>query len=157
MEPVSASIGVGLVVSLLFTELFALSAGGMVVPGYLALVLDRPGVILLTLAAAWTTWRLVRFLSAHMIVYGRRRTALMIVLGLLIGFSVRTLCELLATPGTADAGRVSPEFTVVGYLIPGLIAIWMDRQGVVQTLSAALLASATVRLVLMTCGMEVLA
>lgn len=154
MEPVSASIGVGLVVSLVLTELFALSAGGMVVPGYLALVLDRPGIIVLTLAVAWLTWRVARFVSEHMIVYGRRRTALMIVVGLLIGFAVRTSLAVLTTAGeTADA---SPEFTVVGYLIPGLIAIWMDRQGVVQTLSAALLASAMVRLVLMTCGLEVL-
>ena len=40
------------------------------------------------------------------------------------------------------------EFTVIGYIIPGLIAIWIDRQGLVETLSALLTASVVVRLIL---------
>ena len=48
LDPVSSSIAVGLVVSLLFAELFGLAAGGMVVPGYLALSLDRPADIAFT-------------------------------------------------------------------------------------------------------------
>jgi hypothetical protein len=37
---------------------------------------------------------------------------------------------------------------VVGYIIPGLVAIWLDRQGVVETLSAATTAAIVVRLLL---------
>ena len=47
----TASIGIGLAVSLLFSEMFGLAAGGMVVPGYIALYLNRPVDIVLTLAA----------------------------------------------------------------------------------------------------------
>jgi hypothetical protein len=37
---------------------------------------------------------------------------------------------------------------VVGFIIPGLIAIWFDKQGVVETVSALLTASVVVRLLL---------
>ena len=45
------SVGIGLAVSLLFTEIFGLAAGGMIVPGYIALYLTRPVEVGLTLAA----------------------------------------------------------------------------------------------------------
>ena len=51
MDHATVSIAIGLIVSLLFTEWFGLSGGGMIVPGYLALYIDRPGSILLTLGA----------------------------------------------------------------------------------------------------------
>ena len=89
MDPVTISIGTGLIVSLTLTELFGLAAGGMVVPGYLALYLDRPITILLTLAAAFLTWAIVKGLSRVAIIYGKRRTVLMILVGFLIGFAAR--------------------------------------------------------------------
>lgn len=154
MDPVSVSIGIGLVVSLLLTELFALAAGGMVVPGYLALFLDKPIVLALTLGAAFLTWRIAQSVSQRVIVYGKRRTALMILVGFLTGFTVRLVATQFA--GTPD-GPAPADFAIVGYIIPGLMAIWIDRQGLVETFSVVLTASCIVRLVLMTCGMEVMA
>ena len=46
---------------------------------------------------------------------------------------------------------VSPLFVelgVVGYIIPGLIALWFNRQGVIQTLAALIITSVLVRLIL---------
>jgi uncharacterized membrane protein len=40
------------------------------------------------------------------------------------------------------------SFEAVGYIIPGLIAYWMERQGAVATLMAMLMAAVLVRLVL---------
>jgi poly-gamma-glutamate biosynthesis protein PgsC/CapC len=155
MEVVSVSIGVGLAVSLLLTELFGLAAGGMVVPGYVALFLDQPLVVALTLAAALATWGIVRALSQVIIVYGKRRIALMVLTGFLLGMAIRTAASLLGSPDpTAGAPA---DFAVIGYIIPGLVAIWIDRQGVVETLSVVLIASALVRLVLITCGVPVAA
>lgn len=37
MDPLTLSIGIGLVVGLVFVSLLGLSTGGMVVPGYFAL------------------------------------------------------------------------------------------------------------------------
>jgi poly-gamma-glutamate biosynthesis protein PgsC/CapC len=141
----SVAIGVGLVVSLAFSEMFGLAAGGMVVPGYFALYLNRPVDILLTVIAAIATYSVVHLMSTFVIVYGKRRTVLMI----LVGYLIRTVMDLIPYD-LAQVVDVSgaAEFAVIGYIIPGLIAIWIDRQGLVETLSALMSASVVVRLVL---------
>jgi hypothetical protein len=48
-------------------------------------------------------------------------------------------------------GSIAPadnELQVIGFIIPGLIANWLDRQGTVETLSALVTASVLVRLIL---------
>lgn len=143
METVSLAIGLGLVVSLLFSELFGLAAGGMVVPGYIALRLGSPVDVALTLAAAFATYLIVHALSTFTIVYGRRRTVLMVLVGYLVGIFVSRV-----SIGALDVEPLlgGAEFAVIGHIIPGLIAIWIDRQGVLETLSTLLTASAVVRL-----------
>jgi poly-gamma-glutamate biosynthesis protein PgsC/CapC len=140
-EIVSLSIGIGLVVSLFFSEILGLTAGGMVVPGYVALYLDRPITVILTLAGSYLTYFIVHSLSAVMIIYGRRRTVLMILVGFAMGFLIRSLSPLELPMGAID-------LTIIGYIIPGLIAIWIDRQGLVESLSALIIASTIVRLLL---------
>jgi len=138
---VSLSIGIGLVVSLVFSEMLGLTAGGMVVPGYVALYLDRPLVIILTCLVSYLTYFIVHALSAVMIIYGRRRTVLMI----LVGFAIGALLRLF---GTVYIGSTSVDLTIIGYIIPGLIAIWIDRQGLVESISTLIIASVIVRLIL---------
>ncbi len=162
----SLSIGLGLVVSLLFSELFGLAAGGLVVPGYIALYLGRPVDVGATLVAALLTFFLVRIASSFVIVYGRRRTALMILVGYAVGLLIRaalsaafeasaeTLVATAPPPPTGPPGVIVPtgeaavEAGVIGYIVPGLIAIWLDRQGVVPTLAALLTSAVVVRLLL---------
>jgi poly-gamma-glutamate biosynthesis protein PgsC/CapC len=143
IELAPLAIGVGLVVSLLFSEIFGLAAGGMVVPGYVALYLNRPQTVALTLAGGLVTYLLVHILSTGVIIYGRRRTVLMILVGYLVGAAMRSAISSLAAGSAAEA-----EVSVIGYIIPGLIAIWIDRQGLLETFSALLSASVVVRLVL---------
>lgn len=140
-ELLPLAIGIGLAVSLLFSELFGLAAGGMVVPGYIALNLHRPLDVLLTLAAGFVTFAVVHSLASIIIIYGKRRTVLMIIVGYLIGAMLRTL---------GGIGQLSPtlEYDLIGFIIPGLIAIWIDRQGLVETVSALVTAAVVVRLVL---------
>jgi poly-gamma-glutamate biosynthesis protein PgsC/CapC len=136
------AIGIGLVVSLLFSEVFGLAAGGMVVPGYIALSLNHPIDLAVTLGAAFVTFAIVHALGSVMIVYGRRRTVLMILVGYLVGATFRSFITV-PIEQIADV-----DITTIGYIIPGLIAIWMDRQGFTQTLSSLLTASVVVRLIL---------
>jgi poly-gamma-glutamate biosynthesis protein PgsC/CapC len=132
-------IGIGLFVSLLYAENFGVVPGGIIVPGYLALGIDDPVVVILTLGISLLTFFIVRVLATVMIIYGRRRTALMILIGFLLGSLVRAALGV-GTP-------IGPfEVDVVGYIIPGLLAIWMDRQGVVVTGSSAVTASVLTRL-----------
>jgi poly-gamma-glutamate biosynthesis protein PgsC/CapC len=133
-------VGLGLVVSLLYSELFGVTPGGIIVPGYLALAIPEPLSVLLTLGVALLTFFIVQVLATIAIVYGRRRT----VLSLLIGFSLGALARNLVGAGHS-AGPF--ELDVIGYVIPGLLAIWMDRQGVIVTISSAVTASAATRLV----------
>lgn len=144
-EILTVAIGVGLVVSLLFSELFGLAAGGLVVPGYFALFLRDPAVIAMTLGVAIATHLIVRLLGSVMILFGKRRTVLVIlvayVLRLLIDQTVMGSLHQLTI--FADSGVV-----LIGYIIPGLIALWFDRQGVLETISTLIAASVVVRIIL---------
>ncbi|MBN1341922.1 MAG: poly-gamma-glutamate biosynthesis protein PgsC [Phycisphaerae bacterium] len=142
MDPLALAIGVGLVVSLLLSEVFGLAAGGMVVPGYIALYLTKPGDVVLTLAAGFLTFALVHAFSTVMIIYGRRRTVLMILVGYLINGAFTSFV------GPYASALGGGDYSVIGYIIPGLIGIWLDRQGVLETFSALLTAAVVVRLIL---------
>lgn len=132
-------IGIGLAVSLLYSEIFGVAPGGIIVPGYLALNIDAPLAMAVTIAISLVTFFVVRVLATVMIIYGRRRTVLMILIAFLLGSLVRAVVGV-GTP-------VGPfEVDVIGYIIPGLIAIWMDRQGIVVTVGSALTASVLTRL-----------
>lgn len=140
-EIITIAIGLGLVISLIFSELLGIAAGGMVVPGYIALYLSKPFAVLLTLGVSYLTYFIVHSLSTVVIIYGRRRTVAMILVGFLLGWFARSL-------GTVSYSNGSLDLSVVGYIIPGLIAIWMDRQGVLETVTTLLTTSVIVRLLL---------
>ena len=132
-------LGIGLVVSLLYAEIFGIAPGGIIVPGYLALGLGDPVAVSITLGVSLLTFFVVRVLTNVTIIYGRRRTVLMLLIGFLLGSLVRAILGV-GTP-------VGPfEVDVIGYIIPGLIAIWMDRQGLTVTVSSALTAGVVTRL-----------
>ena len=140
VELLSLFIGSGLVVSLLFSELFGFAAGGLVVPGYIALYLDQPLTVASTVLAAYLAYLIVKVVSTFAIVYGRRRTVLTILVGYLLGAAMKSLVG-------AQIGY-QLDITVIGYIVPGLIAIWMDRQGVVETVSTLITASVITRLIM---------
>ncbi len=144
-EILVVAIGVGLAVSLLFSELFGLAAGGLVVPGYVALFIDKPLVILATILVAICTWLIVKLLGSMMILFGKRRTVLVILVAYLLRLVFDySLAETFSTYAVGDdAGLI-----VIGYIIPGLIALWFDRQGVIQTLATLAAASVAVRMIL---------
>jgi poly-gamma-glutamate biosynthesis protein PgsC/CapC len=149
MDALPLAIGIGLATTLLFTELFGIAAGGMIVPGYLALSLTRPLDVALTIGAGFVTFAIVHTLSSFTILYGRRRTVLTILVGYLIAMLIRW-----STSSFVPVNNL--EFQLVGFVVPGLIALWLDRQGVIETLAALVTASAFVRLVLICTGVELL-
>jgi gamma-polyglutamate biosynthesis protein CapC len=141
MDLLSISIGLGLGVNLLLSEFFGIAGGGLVVPGYLALHLTEPITMIVTLAAGLAAFILVRALGSIIIVFGRRRTVLMILAGYLVGMAARYFIE-------AHGAGVGMEHRVVGYIIPGLIAVWLDRRGIVESFCSLITASVVVRLIL---------
>lgn len=157
MDPQITAIGLGLLISLLFTEVFGLSAGGMIVPGYVALQLHRPMDVALTLAVALATYGIVFGISKFAVVYGRRRIVLMILFGFLLGHLARTVLANVYATESSHAGMEPGLFCVIGFIVPGLIALWFDRQGSMQTLGTLLTTASVVRLALVVIGMEVVA
>ncbi len=140
VELLTLSIGLGLAASLLYGELFGLAAGGMVVPGYVALYANKPIDVGLTLVAALLTFGFLKGLSQIAIVYGRRRTALTILVGYIVGLGFRMWLDSTIMPFAEGA--------IIGFIIPGLIAIWYQRQGVLETTLSLLTAAVIVRMVL---------
>ena len=129
----------GVVLGLLFTELTGISPGGIIVPGYIALFWHQPDRLALTAAVALATMLVLRLLSRWLLLFGRRRYALF----LLVGFTQRAGAQL-ALPGLVPA---LGGLEAVGWLIPGIIASDMDKQGALKTFAALGAVAALVRLV----------
>jgi poly-gamma-glutamate biosynthesis protein PgsC/CapC len=139
---VETAVGIGLVMSLIFSETLGLAAGGMVVPGYLALMIHEPFRIIGTIACALLTLGTLKILSRYILIYGRRR----IVIAVLVGFCFGSVSRDLLLARSAVA---SVDLRAIGFVIPGLIANWMEQQGIVQTLCVMVTTTVLVRLALM--------
>src|SRR5207245_9439337 len=88
---VETAIGLGLVISLIFSETLGLAAGGMVVPGYLALMIHEPLRIAGTLAVSLLTLGTLQLLLRLPLLYGRRRIVVSVLLGFIYGALSRDL------------------------------------------------------------------
>jgi poly-gamma-glutamate biosynthesis protein PgsC/CapC len=162
----AAAIGIGLFFTLILSQAFGLAAGGLVVPGYMALQLMNPFNVAVTLTAALATFLIVRLVASYAVIYGRRQTILMILTGYMIagvldlvlgGLVAWADLEMIGQPGEGEAQVAALEsvvasrlleLSVIGYIIPGLIAIWFDRQGILQTLCGLAVTAVLVRLAL---------
>ncbi len=138
---VEAAVGLGVIISLLFNELLGASAGGIVVPGYIAMYLDQPMQIIGTLLVSLLTLGVIKIVSMFTLLYGKRRMVLAILFGFIFGWLSRNI--IFGSTSIYDLNLQS-----IGYIIPGLIANWMERQGVVKTVSVMLIAAVIVRLIL---------
>ena len=135
------AIGIGMVVSFAFYEIVGLSPGGIVVPGYIALFLDQPIRILVTLLVALLTYFTVKILSNYIILYGRRRFLAMVLVSFLLKWLIEEIIIKMPIPGM--------ELRSIGYIIPGLIANEMRRQGIFPTIYSLAIVSIIVRLILL--------
>lgn len=129
----------GVLASIVFHELTQISPGGIIVPGYIALLLDDPLRVAVTIGLSLLTWGAVRLLSEQVILFGRRRFAVFIIVSFLLRFA--------AGLATAEAGLPVTAAMVIGYLVPGILAHEIDRQGMVKTLSSMLLVAVALKLV----------
>lgn len=131
------TIGLGIVLSLLLSETLGVTAGGIIVPGYIALYIHQPFQVIITLLVAIIVWAIIQILGKQVFLYGKRRIVLALILGFFFGFLSRNFIFF-------SQDMVSLE--VIGNIIPGLIANWMDRQGVIRTISVVILTAVMVKL-----------
>jgi len=131
------SIGLGIFLSLILSETLGVTAGGIIVPGYIALHLHDPIQVFVTFFVAIIVWLIIQGMGKVMFLYGKRRIVLALILGFFFGYISRNFIFL-----SPEIGSVA----VIGNIIPGLIANWMDRQGIVRTLSVVILTAVMVKL-----------
>ena len=139
-------IGIGMVLSLFLTETLGVTAGGIIVPGYIAMNLESPERLVITFGVSILTFLIIKLLSKFIMVYGKRRLVLALLIGFLLGYLSRSENLVTASLGNTD-------FIVIGNIIPGLIANWMDRQGVLRTISTILITAGITKLCIMAISM----
>ena len=133
------AIGTGLVASLIFGELFGITAGGMVVPGYIALLLIRPYRVVGTIAVALLTFGCVRLLGRTTLLYGRRRFVVTVLTGFFLSLALENVLR-------SDVTGSHAELRAIGFIIPGLLAEWMDKQGPSVTVAGLICVAVVTRL-----------
>ena len=136
-------IGIGMALSLFLTETLGVTAGGIIVPGYIAMNIDNPPRLIVTFGISLIVYLIIRLISNFVLVYGKRRLVLALLLGFLLGYFTRSENNVLS-------GLMDSDFIVIGNIIPGLIANWMDRQGVFRTIFTVLITAGVTKLFIMT-------
>ena len=137
----SSSLAVGVAVSLFLTQLTALSAGGIVTPGYLGFILDRPIEVLIILVLSVAVWAAVRLLGNGLMLYGARRFGMTVLVSLVLATGTRV--------ALAGWDGLSVDESGLGYVVPGLIAHQIDRQGLLLTFLMLAIAIPLVRTMLL--------
>lgn len=139
---IAISVGLSLVVSFIFTEFTSLLTGGLISGGYLAIYIDEPGRLAMTVLAAIATFFVVKLLSNFTILFGRRR----FIINILIGFLFGWLVSIVYT-STLNFS-LDFDLRVIGFIIPGLIANDMYKQGIFKTLISLTIVTLVVKLFL---------
>jgi poly-gamma-glutamate biosynthesis protein PgsC/CapC len=136
-------ISLGLLFSLICYLVSNLSPGGMITPGWLAVILvEDARRVLLIVAVVVLSYFLMRGVQRVVILYGKRLFASVVLLGVFLQMSLFLFLlsdfPLLFTHET------------LGFIVPGLIAYQLIRQPIVPTLLATSLVTALAYGVLLT-------
>ncbi|MGI6075779.1 MAG: poly-gamma-glutamate biosynthesis protein PgsC/CapC [Pyramidobacter sp.] len=113
------TLGIGIFFSLIYEWRTGYGTGGLVSAGMLALSLYSPLRVLVCVATALLIWPVLAYPVRRYGIHGRAR----------IGFAM-----LLALAVRLVSGRFIQPVPWVGWIIPGLIAADIQRQGPLETL-----------------------
>ena len=133
-----STVALSVILSFLVTELTGLLTGGMVSAGYLAFYFSEPMRILSTFLLSALIALILRLSREFLILYGRRRFMLSILLSILFVYALEKAYFIMSP--------LSLDLRVIGYIIPGLIANDMEKQGIIKTSLALIIVTALVKL-----------
>ena len=137
---ITETIFLGILLGFIYHELVGLTPGGIIVPGYIALYFIKPMILVTTFVSIIITLLVLKGLSHLIIIYGRRAFLAAVVIGFLLKWLMETIIL------TMD--WMNYDLEVIGYIIPGLIANEMRKQGIWETLLSLILVSAIVHFVI---------
>ena len=133
-----STVALSVILSFLVTELTGLLTGGMVSAGYLAFYFSEPMRILSTYLLSALIALILRLSREFLILYGRRRFMISILLSILFVYALEKAYFIMSP--------LSLDLRVIGYIIPGLIANDMEKQGIIRTSLALIIVIALVKL-----------
>ncbi len=133
------AVALGLLYSLYFSEALGFVAGGLVVPGYIAVISSNPGMLIATLLASLLSLGVLKLVTKYALIYGRRKLFLSVVLGFIFAQLTRMLYYVVPND-------LILQLQAFGFIIPGLMAYWMDKQGVMPSLGMLAVVVTLVRL-----------
>ncbi len=135
----------GVVFGVLAYNRFGITAGGAIVPGYLALYIPEPSHIVSTIGISLLTYLIVqKWLRPKYMLWGSRlfETEIVVAFTLQLAWMGALTFLMQQTP-------VLSVFTTIGFVLPAIIAHDMGRQGIARTLQVTLGCTAIVFLLIM--------
>ncbi|HEU0297763.1 MAG TPA: poly-gamma-glutamate biosynthesis protein PgsC/CapC [Anaerolineales bacterium] len=138
------TIILGIVVSTIIYKRTGLTLGGVIVCGYLALFVGQPSHIVITLVISYITFQIVyKVLQKRYMLNGRKLFEVEILVGLVLQVFWLTIIKII--------GMNNIDLTVlygIGFVLPGVIAHDMGRQGAKNTVGSILLGVFIISLVI---------
>ena len=135
-----AAVVLSVLLGFLGSEFLGILSGGLVSAGYISFYMNQPARVASTLLMAVAICLIVRALQHVMILFGRRRFILTILVSILL---TQILESVLIVTSAVDI-----DLRIIGYIIPGLIANDMEKQGIFKTLLMICVCAALIWLVL---------
>ncbi|MBM7095660.1 MULTISPECIES: poly-gamma-glutamate biosynthesis protein PgsC [Alteribacter] len=129
------AIVLGIILSLIYVEKTGIMPAGLIVPGYVALIFDHLMAVVAVAFLSLLTFLIVtQVIGRITVMYGRRKFAAMLAIGVLLKMSFDNFY-----------GPLVPfenfELRGIGVIVPGLIANTIHKQGVIPTFSSTLVIS----------------
>ena len=119
-DPDGITIAIGILLGMFYFRQTGESPGGIITPGLVAMRFSNPQALCLSLGCALLLGVALRLFFRRFPVYGRQRVAMLCAL------AVR-----LALPGEWGG----EGFPWLGWVVPGLVAADVERQGIAATFS----------------------
>lgn len=141
-EMLHKAIGISIILGFLFSEFLGIATGGLVSAGYMAFFMGTPARVISTLALSLIIYCLTLLLQKYIIIYGKRRFMVVVLLSLIGTWLVEQYLSKYL-------GFIGQDVRMVGFIIPGLIANDMFKQGVVKTIAAVTILSVIIRLIIL--------
>lgn len=133
-----STVALSVILSFIGTEFVGILTGGMISAGYLAYYITEPTRVVSTILLAVIITIVVKLLSHVLILYGRRRFVLTVLLSLFSVYLIEHFYFYLSS--------VKYDVRVIGYIVPGLIAQDMEKQGIIKTIIALITVTSLVAL-----------
>ena len=137
---IELAITIGIVISLIFIEAFGMAAGGIIIPGYVALQIGNPDHLIGLIIISFSTFLIIKLIGRFTFLFGRRQMVVSLLVGTILAIFSHHFMYVNTQVSTV-------EFSAVGWVIPGLVAHWSIKQGYIKTISILAIVCVLVRLI----------